>query len=461
MRSAERYAAWPVLVCIALVLLGTAGAIRILAVYGANAVAEDARATPALYRVYRARYPNLAEAGPQIARALTRNGIRAVVFSHDGEHAYGPTGELRRPGTGRAMHPPGEGDRFAMLVALVGGSTRALVPVGDAEVGLMPDPVRVGATARLLAGVGLVLIVVVAIALWTIARAVTAAATRPLVETTEALWGLAGGDFTPRMIVADARSDIGRLARAYNAAAETVARAIEERRAAQAEMQRFIADAGHELRTPLTVVMGFVDVLEGARVPPDVGSRIFTSMRAETRRMRGLIDKLITLVRLESPRDEAEREPIAMRAVAERVIQGLTSLADGRSVRVDARADAWVRADEHELFDALANCVENALKYAPESDVAITVEQQDGCVAVRIADRGPGMTAQERQRAFERFARGDLRGEVSGSGLGLAIVKRAVERAGGTVGLESAPGEGTCVTLTLPAARVPLARVAR
>jgi two-component system OmpR family sensor kinase len=167
--------------------------------------------------------------------------------------------------------------------------------------------------------------------------------------------------------------------------------------------------------------------------------------------MRGLIDKLITLVRLESPRGEAGRDLIELRVVADRVVTGLCALAAGRVIHVDAHAETWVRADEHELFDALANCVENALKYAPESEVTITLEREGDLIAVRIADRGPGMTAQERQRAFERFARGDLRGEIAGSGLGLAIVKRAVERAGGTVGLESAPGEGTCVTLTLPA----------
>jgi signal transduction histidine kinase len=92
--------------------------------------------------------------------------------------------------------------------------------------------------------------------------------------------------------------------------------------------------------------------------------------------------------------------------------------------------------------------------------VTITLEQENDRVAVRIADRGPGMTSEERRRAFERFARGDLRGEIAGSGLGLAIVKRAVERAGGSVRLESAPGQGTCVTLTLPVAPLPLASAA-
>jgi two-component system OmpR family sensor kinase len=217
-------------------------------------------------------------------------------------------------------------------------------------------------------------------------------------------------------------------------------------------MQRFIADAGHELRTPLTIVMGFVDVLEAGRVPADVGTRIFNAMRLETRRMRGLIDKLITLARLESPHDGIAIGPVDPTGVAARVAESLSTVAGGRAIRIDAKTDHAVIADEHELFDSIYNCVENALKYAPESEVVITLEDDAGAVAVRVADRGPGMTSEERRHAFERFYRGDMRGEVSGSGLGLAIVKRAVERVGGSTHIESVPGEGTCVTLVLPAA---------
>jgi signal transduction histidine kinase len=459
-RSAGRYAVWPLVALIVVIVIGTYAAIRGVVANRTNAVADEARAVPSIYRVYRAKYPTLAEAGPQIARALSRDGIRAVVLSPEGDHVYGPEGELRYrklggpgpPGHGAGIAGGGGPDRFLMLLGSMTGVSRTVVPVGDAEVHLLPDPRGLAETIKLLAGAAFVFIVVLGVAIWSIARNVTAAAARPLKETTEALWRLADRDFTPRMIVADSRSDVGKLAAAYNAAAETVAHAIEERRAAEAEMQRFIADAGHELRTPLTIVMGFVDVLEGGRVPPEVGMRIFTAMRSETRRMRGLIDKLITLARLESPQEGYAIEPVDPSEVAARVAESLATVAAGRAIRIEAKTDAEVIADEDELFEAIYNCVENALKYAPESEVLITLEDESDAVNVRVADRGPGMTSEERRHAFERFYRGDMRGEVSGSGLGLAIVKRAVERVGGSTRIDSAPGEGTCITLTLPAA---------
>jgi two-component system, OmpR family, sensor kinase len=465
-RSAGRYAAWPLVALIVVIVIGTYGAIRAVATSRTNAVADEARSVPALYRVYRTKYHTIAEAGPPIARALSRDGIRAFVFARDGDRAYGPDGELqyRKHGGFPMRGPGGPGgpggpDPVVMLVASLGGVNRTVVPVGDAEIHLLPDPRGLTEAIKLLAGAAFLLIVVLGIALWAIARSVTAAAARPLKETTEALWRLAERDFTPRMIVADSRSDVGKLAGAYNAAAETVAHAIEERRGAEAEMQRFIADAGHELRTPLTIVMGFVDVLDGGRVPPEVGMRIFNAMRSETRRMRGLIDKLITLARLESPQDGFAIEPVDPGEIAARVAESLATVAGGRAIRIDAKTDAEVIADEHELFEAIYNCVENALKYAPDSEVLITLENESDAVAVRVADRGPGMTSEERRHAFERFYRGDMRGEVSGSGLGLAIVKRAVERVGGSTRIDSAPGEGTCVTLTLPLAPALTARV--
>ena len=483
MRSASRYAAWPLVALIVVIVIGTYGAIRGVVASRTNAVADEARSVPGLYRVYRTKYHTLDEAGPQIARALSRDGIRAVVITGDGAHAYGVDGELRYhklagpppgqrvpdrpaggphgPGGPAAFGPGGPAgpERFLMLVGLLTGVNRTVVPVGDAEIHLLPDPRGLAETIKLLAAGALVLIVVLGVAIWAIARSVTVAAARPLKETTDALLRLADGDFTPRMIVADSRSDVGKLAGAYNAAAEKVAHAIEERRAAEAEMQRFIADAGHELRTPLTIVMGFVDVLEGGRVPPEVGMRIFNAMRSETRRMRGLIDKLITLARLESPQEGFVTEPVDPSEVAARVAESLATVAGDRAIRIEAKTDADVIADENELFEAIYNCVENALKYAPESEVLITLEDEANAVAVRVADRGPGMTTEERRHTFERFYRGDMRGEVSGSGLGLAIVKRAVERVGGSTRIDSAPGEGTCVTLTLPVApamRVPV-----
>jgi signal transduction histidine kinase len=97
----------------------------------------------------------------------------------------------------------------------------------------------------------------------------------------------------------------------------------------------------------------------------------------------------------------------------------------------------------------LWNVVENALKYAPEAPIHLRAVRNNGHTTITVRDEGPGMSESERLHAFERFYRGDQRGELTGSGLGLAIAKRAVERAGGSIGIESAPARGTTVKITI------------
>ncbi len=107
-------------------------------------------------------------------------------------------------------------------------------------------------------------------------------------------------------------------------------------------------------------------------------------------------------------------------------------------------------AEESELYEALRNAIENAVRYAPTSPVVVDVRGDDANVRVTVADEGPGMEPQDVEHAFDRFYRGDSKSTTEGSGLGLAIAQRAVERSGGTIALESRPGAGTQVTIALP-----------
>jgi signal transduction histidine kinase len=112
-----------------------------------------------------------------------------------------------------------------------------------------------------------------------------------------------------------------------------------------------------------------------------------------------------------------------------------------------------VRGDDAELYDAVANVTENALKYAPNAPVEVEVRRDGAEAVVTVRDHGPGISPDEREHVFERFYRGRQRGETEGFGLGLAIAKRAVERAGGRITLESEPDEGSRFTIRLPATR--------
>ncbi|TAM92735.1 HAMP domain-containing histidine kinase [bacterium] len=285
---------------------------------------------------------------------------------------------------------------------------------------------------------------------WLVGRAFAARALQPLTDVTGALSTLAAGDFSRRTFSMSEASEIGALGAAYNAAAERVATAMEERLRTETRMRQFVADAGHELRTPLTVIAGYIDVLRrGAMAEPAVAAQILTTMGEEGTRMRTLIDRLLRLARLDG---DAPPQPASfdLARMAADVAAAANSLTPGTPVHCTAQASVTVHADEEELRDALRAVVDNALKYAPGAPVDIAVARNGSYALLRVADSGPGMSADERAHAFERFFRGESRGDVSGAGLGLAIAKRAVERAGGAIDLESADGRGTIVTMRVP-----------
>jgi anti-sigma regulatory factor (Ser/Thr protein kinase) len=106
--------------------------------------------------------------------------------------------------------------------------------------------------------------------------------------------------------------------------------------------------------------------------------------------------------------------------------------------------------NETDVFDAIRNLVENALKYAPGSAVAVSTALQGDDVVVVVRDHGPGMSEQDQTHAFDRFYRGHAVDGIDGSGIGLAIVKAATERSGGTVSVESRAGGGAAFMIRLP-----------
>ncbi len=336
--------------------------------------------------------------------------------------------------------PPRGATRFGGALAEFVRIRPRRVAAGDFELILAPSPQAL--THWLLADAlvcGAVLIAI-GIAAWAISTALARAALVPLRRTTAALEALAAADFTPQRIEAGDAPEIARLAQAYNAAALTVAHSIEERQAAAAEFRRFLADAGHELRTPLTIVGGYLEVLARALGDGDATARrAIAGMTAETGRMRGLVEKMLLLSRLEST--VAAPRVVAVREAGEEVAETMRAAFPQRVVTVRCGDEARVAIDEDDLYEALRNLVENALRYAPDSPVEISAEVRGTEVLVAVIDRGPGIAPEERALIFERFYRGKDRAGAEGSGLGLAIVARVVERWGGRIELESQPGE--------------------
>ncbi|GAC1613520.1 MAG: hypothetical protein NVS9B12_14730 [Vulcanimicrobiaceae bacterium] len=296
----------------------------------------------------------------------------------------------------------------------------------------------------------IVTMAILAIALsWWLGWQFSKQALRPLHDVTDALRALAQGEYAQQRFVLASGDEMAALTNAYNDAAANVSASMEERRRTEERMRQFVADAGHELRTPLTVIAGYIDVLRrGAVEEPTVARQILSTMAIEKEHMRSLIDRLMRLARLDAE-TPPNKEPVAVAELLRSQVEAAHRLRPNLEIDYSLDGAGEILADRSEVGEALWNIVENAIKYAPAAPIHLSAKREDGKTAIVVRDDGPGMSETERLHAFERFYRGEARGEISGSGLGLAIAKRAIERAGGNIRIDSAPGGGTSVTITL------------
>ena len=228
-------------------------------------------------------------------------------------------------------------------------------------------------------------------------------------------------------------------------------RALEARaaeRAAVAErFRRFLAEAGHELRTPLTVIAGYVEILRAREDRLPVEERVVEGMHAETSRMRVLVEKMLTLARLES--DGAVPRLVDVASAAREAAETVLRRYPARDVEVQVDRTGSIVIDADDFAAALGNLVENAVKHAPHSPVVIETSTRNGCASASVIDYGPGVPDTDREAIFEQFYRGGAGGE--GLGLGLAIVKRVADRWNGSVECRSGNG-ATIFRLTFPLA---------
>lgn len=424
-----------VLAVLLIVLVTLSSSILALVLYATSYnEAMDAAYARIAQRVqyYQSKHETLEQYGPKIAIEKPRSRFRVRVFSHHKLIA------------GSDERPPSLAIALSVMLDMHGRHMH--VPNGGIEI----EPDLDGFThfiERYWLSISPVGIVAVLLA-WLIARAITRRAVRPLVDVTDALRSIAGGDFTPKLLM-ESDSGLHELTQAYNEVAQRLNVASLEQRRHQAEMRQFIADAGHELRTPLTIFMGYLDALRSGVVQDSAAvGRVHETMLDETRKMRTIIEKLILLARMEREAEPAS-ERIDLRSVAARAVDALRPIARDR-IRLTSEGEAYITGDDGALYEAVKNVLENAVRYAPEGPIDVRVTRQDGVATIDVADRGPGMQSVDAEHAFDRFYRGSAHGEVEGSGLGLAIAKRAVERMGGSIALESRINHGTRVTMRFP-----------
>jgi two-component system OmpR family sensor kinase len=437
------------IVLIVVVVAGSSALALLLYARGLNDAIGGAsqRVADAAARTITPAHP-LQQAAPQIIAAVGRSRFHVLIVDDRG----------RRLAQNEREGPPSPARSMVIAIGQAIGLPRARIPVNGGQVFISADFDRFGELLLWYWSIMLPIGVLAAFAAWLIGRSITSRAIGPLAEVTQALRVIAAGDFTPQRLLNDS-SDLRELTSAYNDVAYSLATATAQRAQTEAQMRQFIADAGHELRTPLTIIMGYLDALRQGIVQGAEGTqRTYETMLDESRKMRALIEKLILLARLDRAQAPVQLVPVDLAALTQRVVKSLQPIANGR-IQADLGDEGTiVTADESDIYEAIKNIVDNALKYAPQSAVQVRVTRDERGACVSVSDQGPGMDPQDVQHAFDRFYRGSARGETEGSGLGLAIAKRAAERSGGDISIESAPGTGTSVIVCLPRLEKPSRR---
>jgi two-component system OmpR family sensor kinase len=368
----------------------------------------------------------------RIAAQENRNGVVAA-----------PLSDIAMRQARRGL-PGGEIDIGAIF-----GISPHFVPVRDAGFVVFP---RRDDVVRVLRALYIGAAVVLALALWLaslLARVFTRETLRPLLTVTAELDRFARGDFAPRPLEVASATEFGALASAYNAAAGSVSAAFGERHRVEEQIRQFVAEAGHELRTPLTVVAGYVDVLRrGGLDDVELRRGALASLSTEIKRMRTLVERLMTLARLDRVL-EAEPEVVDVRSIVKQAVDSFAVITQ-TNIEFEAVGELLVLGGPADLYEAVANLIENALKYGEGSPVSVRARVAGESIAIRVRDGGPGIAEVDRERIFERFYRGSDRGAIAGSGLGLSIAAKAAQRLGGDVRLEDHRAGSTTFTLEVP-----------
>ncbi len=246
------------------------------------------------------------------------------------------------------------------------------------------------------------------------------------------------------------RDEVGRLAQAFDAM-------LDRLQSAFARERQFISDASHELRTPLTVINSNAQMLQrwGDR-DPEVLKSSLEAIADESGRLAQMVSGMLTLAKAEAG-DAIPKEPLVLERIADDVVAHAHERAAEKGLALESHhpADArtFVVGDAGLLRQLLNNLVDNAIKFTDAGRIDVSVHREGDRAVIGVADSGPGIGADEADRLFDRFFRGDPSHAraIEGTGLGLAIVRSIARVHGGTVSAAARPEGGSRFAVSLPA----------
>ena len=219
-------------------------------------------------------------------------------------------------------------------------------------------------------------------------------------------------------------------------------------------MRRFVADASHELRTPLTAIRGFAELHRQGAVSGEVKTKeLLGRIEKESIRMGSLVEDLLLLARMDEARPLA-LEPVDLSHLIDECVASARAAGPEHPITVQAVDDLYVLGDNKRIHQALANLLANARTHTPKGvQIKVIAASEEKEITVSVKDNGPGLNEGDQTRIFERFFRVDpsrARHAGEGSGLGLSIVDAVMKAHGGSVSVDSKPGEGALFTLHFP-----------
>jgi NtrC-family two-component system sensor histidine kinase KinB len=220
----------------------------------------------------------------------------------------------------------------------------------------------------------------------------------------------------------------------------------------------FVMTASHELRTPLTSIGMGIELLKesaGGKLGPEE-QKLLEAAHEEIQRLKALVNDLLTLSKIESGRIGMEFEPASLPALFDKIVADLKIQAERKAVDLSWRAPESLppaKADVHKIAWVLTNLVGNALNFtAAGGFIRLSAEQIGPLVYIRVQDNGCGIPVEYQSRIFDKFVQVRDHNGGETSGLGLAISREIIRAHGGTIWVDSEPGEGSTFTFTLPAA---------
>ncbi|MFM2047264.1 MAG: hypothetical protein RL383_1341 [Actinomycetota bacterium] len=384
---------------------------------------------------------------PYVAEFDAASDARAVVTDADGRLiATNDPGEtvgtnfVNRPEVAAALEgSPAEGERESVTLGEVLVYVAVPVLSGDTVVGSVrlsypKSVVDSKVRARIMGvvgagGIALISAVIVAVL-------VGSALARPITRLREVTDDLSRGNFSSTADETNGPPEVRELARGFNEMSRRLSLMIRGQR-------QFAGDVSHQLRTPLTALRLRLEQAESDSASGRPVGAALEAAVAETDRLSALVEQLLALARLEGA--SAPRERVDASAAVEARCEMWAPLAEEMDIRLVVTTDGAggclvVPGGIEQVID---NYLDNAVSVSPRgSSIEVAVRRDGGWVEVSVSDSGPGLTDEQRERAFERFWRGPASTGESGSGLGLAVVRQIATASGGHVRLDAAESGG-------------------